>query len=129
VYYGKFLSRKRWLKLVREPGMAKVWVTQEKGSDVNLASHLLADGFHGRYSVAVVVSDDTDLLTPIRMVREDLKLVVGVINPQDHKPHEDMVSAATFVKQIRQGPLSASELPDVVIDKDGAEIAKPKPWY
>jgi len=49
---------------------------------VNLGAHLLMDGFLGRYEAAIVVTGDSDLVTPIRMVREHLQRPVGVLNPQ-----------------------------------------------
>jgi hypothetical protein len=39
------------------------------------------DGFASDYEVAVVVSNDSDLLEPIRMVRDRLGLTVGILNP------------------------------------------------
>jgi hypothetical protein len=59
----------------------RVIKTEEKGSDVNLAAHLLRDGFRGYYRVAVVVSNDSDLCTPVRLVRQDLGLPVGILRP------------------------------------------------
>ena len=59
--------------------------TEEKGSDVNLATHLLYDGFKNDYEVAVVVSNDSDLLEPVRVARS-LGLTVGVLNPQKNRP-------------------------------------------
>ena len=41
---------------------------EEKGSDVNLGAHLLNDAWKGLFDAAVVISNDTDLVTPIRMV-------------------------------------------------------------
>ena len=41
--------------------------TEEKGSDVNLATHLLYDGFRNDYDIAVVISNDSDLLEPIKI--------------------------------------------------------------
>ena len=46
--------------------IAQVLKTEEKGSDVNLATYLLLDGFDGLYESAVVISDDSDLEAPIR---------------------------------------------------------------
>jgi hypothetical protein len=40
----------------------------EKGSDVNLASMLLVDGFRGDYEVAAVITTDADLALPLGMV-------------------------------------------------------------
>ena len=54
---------------------------EEKGTDVNLAVHLLADAFRDRYDRAVVVSADTDLKQAIEMVKEECGKPVSVINP------------------------------------------------
>jgi uncharacterized LabA/DUF88 family protein len=52
---------------------------EEKGTDVNLASHLLLDLFNRRIDAAVIVSNDSDLVFP---VAEAGKLIpVGVVNP------------------------------------------------
>ena len=40
---------------------------------------MLVDGFKGLYNVAVVVSDDSDLLDPVRLVRSELGLKVGAV--------------------------------------------------
>jgi len=46
---------------------------EEKGSDVNLACHLVNDAWAGRFDAAVVISNDTDLVEPIRIVTQELK--------------------------------------------------------
>ena len=65
----------------QSPKYARVIKTEEKGSDVNLATHLLHDAHMGRFEVAVVVSNDSDLLEPIKIVRERLHKRVGILNP------------------------------------------------
>jgi hypothetical protein len=46
----------RRLLFAGQPGKyARVIKTEEKRSDVNIATHLLMDGFHGDYELAVVV--------------------------------------------------------------------------
>jgi hypothetical protein len=49
-------------------------------SDVNLATHLLHDAHMGRFDVAVVISNDSDLLEPIKIVREHLGKKAGILN-------------------------------------------------
>ena len=44
----------------------QVMKSEEKGSDVNIASYLLVDAFDDDYEAAVVVSNDSDLAEPIR---------------------------------------------------------------
>jgi uncharacterized LabA/DUF88 family protein len=53
---------------------------EEKGSDVNVASHLLIDVLEGGVDAAVVVSNDSDLAFAVAHVRR--KVPVGVINPR-----------------------------------------------
>jgi len=52
---------------------------EEKGSDVNVATHLLADVLRGAVDAAVVLSNDSDLELPLRYVRD--RVPVGLINP------------------------------------------------
>lgn len=52
---------------------------EEKGSDVNVASHLLIDVLSGVVDAAVVVSNDSDLRYPVRHAREVVP--VGLVNP------------------------------------------------
>lgn len=53
---------------------------EEKGSDVNLASHLLLDVVERRVDAAVVVSNDSDLAFPVKAARE--RVPVGMVNPR-----------------------------------------------
>lgn len=63
IHYGQFLSRSERMPLLHPSpdGDTMAWVlrTEEKGSDVNLASYLLLDAFDGDVDVAVVISHDT----------------------------------------------------------------------
>lgn len=105
---------------------AEVLYTEEKGSDVNLATHLLMDGFRGLYQVAVVVTNDSDLAEPIRIVRLELGLEVIILNPH-LKPSAELNRAATFIRPIRKGPLQASQFPPTMADSKGV-FSKPTSW-
>jgi uncharacterized LabA/DUF88 family protein len=59
--------------------MVSVARREEKGSDVNVATHLLIDAFSSRIDAAVVITNDSDLALPIRHVRESAP--VGLVNP------------------------------------------------
>lgn len=128
VHYGS--SRRDGERLqgsgVGSEGYENVVVRQEKGSDVNLASFLLADGFRGDYEVAVVVSNDSDLALPMRLVRSRLQLPVGLLKPSPRFANE-LVRAASFHKPIRDGVLAASQFPPQLTDEHGT-ITKPSGW-
>ena len=96
------------------PRTVEILDTEEKGSDVNLASYLLLDGFENEYGLAVVVSNDSDLELPIRMVRTRLDKQIGVFDPSRRRSFE-LHNAASWYRPLRQGPLSARPVPGYVI--------------
>jgi hypothetical protein len=76
------LSWSAGLRVRRNSGgviLATVRKREEKGSDVNVATHLLADVLRGDVDAAIVVSNDSDLALPIRIARQHVP--IGVINP------------------------------------------------
>jgi hypothetical protein len=131
-HYGQFVehAKSQWLvdPPPRGPKKARVWVPEEKGSDVNLASHLLVDGFTGEYEVAVVVSNDADLLEPVRLVRAVLGLPVGVIKVEGGQRACVFAKQADFVRTVRRGHFAAAQLPDELTDAGGRRITKPREW-
>jgi len=108
------------------PRTVEVIRTDEKGSDVNLATSLLLDAFQGDCEVSVVISNDSDLATPIRMVRETLGLAVGVVNPHPVGKRSRALEP-TFFKQLRTSVLPACQFPDRLWDARG-EIVRPEGW-
>ncbi len=125
---GKFLSRDVPMRLAADKTQTvMVTKTEEKGSDVNLASHLLIDGFDRNYDAAIVLTNDSDLTMPIRYVRDTLGLVVVVINPDRNVTSKSLLQAATSIRQLREGVLASCQFPDVVIYPKG-RILKPASW-
>ncbi len=129
IIYGHFLQHTVTMRLATplcSQDYARVIKTEEKGSDVNIASHLLLDAFHKRYEAAVIISNDSDLVTPIQMVRE-MGFQVVVLNPHPRHPSHQLRQYATLVKPIRKGVLRACQFPDVLTDHQGA-FSKPSQW-
>ena len=129
-HYGFFLRRNVTMRLAHPeadgPQTVTVSRAEEKGTDVNLACYLLLDAFDGDCDTAVVISNDSDLATPMRLARERFGLTVGVLNPHRTRSHT-LAAAADFYRPIRRGPLSASQFPDPMRDAAGA-FAKPSGW-
>ena len=130
IILGRFLTHPVRLPRADGRGYATVLRTEEKGSDVNLATHLLHDAHRALIDCAVVVSNDSDLAEPIRLVREDLGLKVGLIFPTylpNRHPSRQLARYADFMKRIRTGALSDSLFPDPVLSPNGP-IHKPRTW-
>ena len=64
VHYGYFLVTQVAMERADGAGTIPVIKTEEKGTDVNLATHLLLDAFDDDYEAALVVSNDSDLAEP-----------------------------------------------------------------
>ena len=131
IVLGHFLTHPVRLPLVNPtPGQnsyAEVIKTEEKGSDVNIATHLLHDGYQGAYGVAIVISNDSDLVEAIKIVRNELNKGVIVLNPRPNSPSQELKRTATFVKDIRQGVLAVSQFPNTMQDVNGT-FTKPANW-
>ena len=131
-YYGVFRSGVKRRPLAEPvtglPPYVLVRDSEEKGSDVNLATRLLVDGFNGEYEQAVVVSNDADFAGAMRYVRDDLGLRVTLVNPdpRNSSPRE-LAEAATYVKRLWKSHLRRSLFPDTLRDQVGV-ITKPTKW-
>ena len=130
IHYGHFLTTTTWMR-VCDPPPTKIEVvkTEEKGSDVNLATYLLLDAFRQDCDVAVVITNDSDLCEPIRVVQHELGVPVGLVNP--HPPARRSQALLRlqprFFKQIWPRTLVNSQLPDLVSDASGT-FRRPASW-
>lgn len=109
------------------PARTRVWVmeSEEKGSDVNLATVLLSEAYERRFEMAIVVSNDSDLIAPIQAVRA-VGLDVGVLSTQTSHSLAKQ-TGVTFFRLIPANVLKASQFNDVLIDDKG-EFHKPDRW-
>jgi uncharacterized LabA/DUF88 family protein len=142
LHMGNFLSTKKFAGLVHPPSfrphlvaplpqpwpvVVRVHKTEEKGSDVNLASHLLLGAFRNEYDVAAVLSNDTDLVEPIRIATQELGKVVGLLSPVS-APAPQLRVVSSFVRHIKISDLASSQFPDTVLLADGTTVSKPPSW-
>ena len=129
IVFGHFLSHVTRMPLAQPMNgqkFAEVVRTDEKGSDVNLATHLLMDAVDNKFDCAVLITGDSDLRTPINMVSSRFRKTVGVLNPQ-RRACQALQTTASFYKHIRESALQASQFPTVLSDKQGT-FHKPPSW-
>jgi len=129
IHYGRFLTKTKFRPIVGRDGeYAEIHDTEEKGSDVNLAAFLLHDGWQDQYDVALVLSQDSDLCEPMRMVKNDLGKPVGLIWLDNSNPGRRMRNAASFVRHATSARLAAAQFPDTLMGKSGHLVRKPMEW-
>ena len=103
--------------------------TEEKRTDVNLATLLLMDCVDEEFDEVVVISNDSDLQLPIEYAVRRFTKVVGVVNPHGRsRISADLLQVANWsFKEINRSVLAASQFPDVVQHPRGP-IPKPVSW-
>ena len=130
IFFGHFLSSIISMPFAAPapdgPRFARMVKTEEKGSDVNIASQLLKDAYGRTMDCAVIVSGDSDLLMPLQIVKNELGIPVGVLNPQE-RPCRVLKAHATFYKHLRRGKLARSQFPSVLTDATG-RFTRPQSW-
>ena len=141
VHEGTFMTSKPWMRLATPPrakpdtyvwnqpapALVRVIKSEEKGSDVNLGVHLVRDALTNAFDVAVVLTNDSDLVEPIRIAVQEAGKRVGLLVPVG-SPTQSLVAVASFYLHIRPGHLSAAQFPDPVTFRDGSSVARPITW-
>lgn len=132
MYYGHYLSHPVMAKVYEpqsnQPPYIRIIKTEEKGSDVNIALHILNDAWLNKYDCAVLVSNDSDLSEALRFVKEDHNKKIGLIVPGDEKYRKassELSKYSTFIHRISETLLSESQLPNPI---PGTNIYKPASW-
>ena len=148
IHEGRFQSHScrmpRTNPISGQPKTVEVIRTDEKGSDVNLAAHLLVDAYKKDCDVAIIVSNDSDLMTPIFMARKEFGIRVGVLHPLRRNivsysgryplqlaslPHasNDLKRTGAFRKEVDEAALIACQFAPTLSDANGT-ITKPVAW-
>ena len=126
--YGHFLRHRVKMEHANPPPPSvDVWKNEEKGSDVNLALHVLNDAWRNTYDCAVIVSNDSDLAESLRLVKAQNHKIIGLVTPgaPRRKTSAQLRRHADFVRPIRTWMLESSQLPNPI---PGTTIHKPARW-
>lgn len=132
VHLGKFQPITRTGTPVSTlPGALAAPVTintyEEKGSDVNLATRLLMDAVDEDFEQALVISNDSDLMEPIRVIKQKFNLPIVVISPYPTLTTK-LRKASTSWGILDKSLLGRCQLPDHLRDRKGRLITKPVSW-
>lgn len=129
------VTRSRWPVLVRDRRgrpvhdahfMVSYLSLQEKGSDVNVATHLLKDVLGERVDAAIVISNDGDLRLPLQVAR--LAVPVGTVNPSNRTTAGDLRgrgegAGSHWWRKLTAEDFLSCQMPEVVGD-----YGRPEGW-
>ena len=132
VTMGVFLQSEVTMRLANPPLIgrkyADVLKTEEKGSDVNLALHMLNDAWNNLYDCAVVCSNNSDLSEALRIVKTERKKKIVLAVPGDstvRPPSNQLRKYANFTLSIPTASIAASQMPNPI---PGTNFHKPLSW-
>jgi uncharacterized LabA/DUF88 family protein len=124
IHFGHYLEKNRKCRRC-----GSTWIDhEEKMTDVNIATQLLLDGFHGRFDTALLISADSDLTTPVAQLRSHFpaKRVIVVQPPKRNSTKLRQAASASFT--LGEANLRQSQLPSMVTTSSGYVLSRPDYW-
>jgi len=97
-------------------------------TDVNIAVRLLADAFEDRFDMALLLSADSDLTTPVQQVLHRFPEKRVVIAQPPGRNSTSLCRAASGYFTIGEAKLRRAQLPACIVPGDGHELARPDHW-
>jgi uncharacterized LabA/DUF88 family protein len=150
LHFGTFKSRPKWGMVIGpptivkqigpNPQLAQIMTSEEKGSDVNIATHLLHDAFTGDCEAALVITNDSDLVEAIRTARVSAGIEVHLVSPGKSVTstlRKAATSAMTLDSAVtdqsgkyltKSQLLSVCQFPSPIVLPDGRALRKPRSW-
>ncbi len=131
ITYGKFLTSTVRMALAKPRPWQKfcdVVKTEEKGSDVNLALHLLNDAWQDKYDYGVVVSNDSDLAESLRLVKKQHGKKIILLVPGDPAKRPPSIQLKRFAHKTISIPIAAIAASQLPTQIPGTTIHKPVKW-
>ena len=124
IFYGHFLSDSITCRRC-----GHTYTTHhEKMTDVNISVELMKDAFQDRFDLALLISADSDLVSPVRTVQQlfPQKKVIAIFPPGRFS--SALKSVSSGILRIGHVELSKSMFPDQVI-KNGIILQRPVSWH
>ncbi len=118
-----FHAQKQWK---RDPGpLVHVIKTEEKGSDVNFAVHMVNDAWSKDYECLAVISNDSDLAEAMRIVKNERQKKVALITMESRRVADKLKNNATFIRTAKRINFEKNQLPNTI---PNTKYSKPMDW-
>ena len=116
----------------------KVWLIEEKKTDVNIAMEMYRDVSKGKCDRVILISNDSDAEPVLKAISEDFPhVMIGAVFPirppqspnQNRRASGSLANYATWVKSsIDDLELQNAQLPPIVPKPNKKPIRKPTHW-
>lgn len=124
VHHGHYLRK----TITCRKCSAQWWDYEEKMTDVNIAVQLLADAFDDHFDTALIISADSDLTTPVKLVRNRFPRKRVIVAQPPGRNSVELAKAATAAFTISKTKVRRNQLPDTVQTNAGIVLQRPATW-
>lgn len=100
---------------------------EEKGTDVNIATQMVADAYEDRYDLAIVMSADADLVAPIKAVQRIGKSV-RLLLPPGRKRAKHLRAVVKDAREITIKTIRTMIMPDTIERGEFPALRRPAEW-
>jgi len=110
IYYGRYQAQ---IRTCENCGFTS-FISNEKKTDVNIATEMMVDAFQNKFDSAILVSADADLTAPIKAIRSlfpDKKVIVAFPPKRDSYELRSVASTHYFIGEHN---FRGNLLPDIV---------------
>ncbi len=131
IHFGQFKRRTVYGQLLEKDNplykkKVKISKFEEKGSDVNIATFMIADCFQNKCDVPVLLSNDSDLSEPLKFIKTVLKKPIGLVTPTSSFVTE-LKRYSSFRRKISEEGFKSSQFSQTLKDRAGT-FSCPKKW-
>ena len=119
-------------KPARGCAVREIWKLEEKQSDVALALHAYSDALRGDVDHVVLVTNDTDIVPALEMIRGHTQAIIGLVIPAkegERTVNADLDKLSHWTRShILEPELAKAQMPTMVMHKS-RPVQKPISWY
>lgn len=105
-------------------------VPEEKKTDVNIATQIIADCIYDNCDISILISGDSDLTPPLEFIKKHSPshLITIFFPPKRHGHHLKMIAHNSLSLEQWGSRFKNSLLPDEVELESGYKITRPDKW-
>ena len=103
-------------------------VPNEKMTDVNITVEILKDAYQDKFDVALLISADSDLVPPLKTVKELFPKKRVVMASPPGRYSIDLANSADKSLVIGRARIAKSLFPNEIEKKDGYILRRPLSW-
>lgn len=103
-------------------------VMKEKQTDTNIATEIVSDAYLDSWDLAYLISGDSDLVPPVRLVKARFPLKKVIIVSPPSRSSRELISIFGSHLWLNEDRLRKHQFPEEVVTAAGFRLQRPEKW-